>query len=889
MDCHWFRFCMTMCAWLMSAVALTAEPVTVMQNDFATCDYSKSLSIPTKSEEGVIKGRFPHGWSDNSNWAPVYYTSEHANEGTDRFWRVAIPTAMKTRIQLTHGLPQIGGADMIYELTLMARGDQSIQIGVRQVGPPYKFLWDAQKNLGTEWQACRWIFKLRRTQKDECGLWLNITGSPATIDLKNIQLRELTSAQLEAQKRESFPGTGPANLLRQSRLPLGLPTGWSLDRKLDDKDDVQITSITDPQSPSGSDVLNIQSQQSNMLLRGEPMFIDRTWLKHTASLYVKGDGQFTMTINNQRHVLGRKTIALKSDMGWQRISTSFKPLISTQPTYMAFEGQGTFQLDGLMVHSGTTVKDYQATKTVEVALASGVGEIAPYTKVHFEDESPEFQYTVTDLPLKTQAKIQFTLTNVYGKTVNKVIDLNDATQHHGKMRYDVFPNQPFGAVRVQATVMDSNGKQIGTRNELVMHRIHRPHYWMADAPQSSFGVHTLATRRHVQMAKAVGINWTRLHDAGTEYIGWYHLEPQQGKWQFRDAELNRYRQYGMQIFGALSTVPKWASRYPGYDSNGYFDRYYMPKDYQQFADEYVKIVVKRYAGTIDAWDVWNEPWGTWWAVGHDKSKPGRSGYIQPENETKTFAEFEQVVYPTVKSVNPNATVASFNTHISPTGVKWTKGILEHAKAPHGDVFSYHQYTHSSTGYPGDVVKRGLDDQRAAFADSKIPMPIWMTEGSPTSGQIAGGLYDVTLLGHNEEDVIETSDRLSRFCLSLLTSDVKRFFLYSMHCHSYFGLANGHQVLMTPEGALHPCAGALSAMTWLLEDKQYQDHKELVAGVHAWRFTDQAGKTVTVLSTQPGKRDAYHLPSQTGITYFDLMGNPLSPGSELGRTLVYCVQ
>lgn len=889
MKSYSFEFYLTMCAWLMSTVALTAQPLTVMQTDFATCDYSKSLTIPTKSEEGLIRGRFPNGWSDNSNWAPVYYTSEHTSEGTDRFWRVVIPTVMKTRIQLTHGLPQIGGADMIYELSLMARGDQPIEIGVRQTGPPYKFLWDAQKNLATEWQTYRWVFKLRRTQKDECGLWLNVSGSPATIDLKNIQLRELTSAQLEAQNRASFPGTGPVNLLRQTRLPLGLPTGWSLDRQLDDMDDVQITSITAPDSPTGSDVLNIQSQHSSMLLRGEPMFIDRTWLEHTASLYVKGDGQFTMTVNNEHQVLGRKTIALKSGMGWQRINTSFKPVISTQPTFLAFAGRGTFQLDGLMVHSGQKVQDYESTKTVEVALTSGAGEIAGYTKVHFEDELPVFQYAITGLPLKTQAKIRFALINVYGKSVEKTIDINDATPHHGQMRYDVFTDQPFGAVRVQATVVDANGTQISTPNELVMHRMHRPRYWMADAPQSAFGVHTLATRRHVQMAKAVGINWTRLHDAGTEYIGWYHLQPQPDKWQFRDVELKRYRQYGMQIFGALSTVPKWASRYPGYDVSGYFDRYYMPKDYQQFADEYVKVVVKRYAGVIDAWDVWNEPWGTWWCVGHDKSKPGRGGYIQPENETKTFADFEQVVYPIVKSVNPKATVASFNTHISQTGVKWTKGILENAKVPHGDVFSYHQYTHSRTGYPGDVVKRGLDDQRAAFPNHKIPMPIWMTEGSPTSGQIAGGLYDVTLSGHNEEDVLETSDRLSRFCLSLLTSDVKRFFLYSMHCHSYFGLANGHQVLMTPEGALHPCADALSAMTWLLEDKQYQDHKELITGVHAWRFADQAGKTVIVLSTQPGKREVYRLPQQPGTVYFDLMGNPLSPGSELGRTLVYAVE
>ena len=34
-----------------------------------------------------------------------------------------------------------------------------------------------------------------------------------------------------------------------------------------------------------------------------------------------------------------------------------------------------------------------------------------------------------------------------------------------------------------------------------------------------------AVRHGIALAKAIGANWTRLHDAGTEYIGWAHLEP----------------------------------------------------------------------------------------------------------------------------------------------------------------------------------------------------------------------------------------------------------------------------------------------------------------------------------------------------------------------------
>jgi len=53
------------------------------------------------------------------------------------------------------------------------------------------------------------------------------------------------------------------------------------------------------------------------------------------------------------------------------------------------------------------------------------------------------------------------------------------------------------------------------------------------------------------MAKAVGVNWVRLHDAGTEYIGWSFLEPEKGKWQFRDADLRRYRDHNLKTWSTL--------------------------------------------------------------------------------------------------------------------------------------------------------------------------------------------------------------------------------------------------------------------------------------------------------------------------------------------------
>ncbi len=884
-----FFLCWIVVSLSLISVGHAQENSVVMDSDLTTSSFGQPVSIKTKNDQGRITGVFPQGWQDNSSWAPVSYQSLKVTQDNTSFWRINIPTPQPERIQLRHNLPDMAGSEMVYELTLLARGNQFIEIGVRRSGAPYEFFWSTRQVLNDQWQRYQWQLKLtKHLQYQDIGLWLNITGSPAQIDLKQIKINAYTPEQILEQAKAKYPGPGPANLLRQSRLPLGMQTGWSLHRTMDDADDVQISHVSDPTSPTGSDVMHLVSEEKRMFVRGEPLTIHRYWLNHVASVYVKGSGRIQFSANSGSYYLANREIAIDPSMGWQRLVIKFKPRNDpAHPTCLTFQGIGDLCIDGLMVHSGNEPQPYQSQLPAEIALAAGEGQIASFTNTHFDNEAATFRYVCTGVPENQPAFLNLQFTNVYGKQKQQQIQLKDAKQWVGQMNYNVFDDQPYGSIHVQATITDGQGKPISTANELVMHRLRRPHYWMKDAPDSPFGTHTLSTRRHIQMAKAVGMNWTRLHDAGTEYIGWYHLEPKPGQWQFYDKQLKRYRQFGMKILGLLSTAPKWASMYPGFDVNGYFDRYYMPKDFDQFANGYVKVVVQRYDKLIDAWDIWNEPWGTWWSVGYDQSKQGTDGYIQAEDEVKQYANFQKIVYNAVKEVKPDAHVTGTNSIFGEVGKAWTKGMVENGAVPFADSFAYHHYTQSYVGYPGDVVHRGLHDQVQLFPDHKLPYPAWMTEGSPVSGQIANGLYRVTLPEAEPEDVMQTADSLSRYCLSMLTAGVQRFFLYSMHTHDYFGQANTWQVLVTEEGALHPCAAAVSAMAWFLEDTTFKQHTSLIDGLHAWVFAGPR-ETVTVLSTTPGADVDYTLPDNQGTQYFDLFGNPLTPGTPLGQTLVYQV-
>ena len=182
--------------------------------------------------------------------------------------------------------------------------------------------------------------------------------------------------------------------------------------------------------------------------------------------------------------------------------------------------------------------------------------------MQFEDEPAELAYAVTSAP--AGAVLRSRVVNVYGEQKPlPPATLGNAFLQQGRLSYLAFPERPFGPFRVEAWVEDASGVRISPYNELVVFHLRRPHYWGKDAPLSPFGVHTLATTRHDQMAKAVGVNWTRLHDAGLEYIGWYHLEPQKGTWVFRNKEIARYRRDHIKVLGLLSTAPPWASYYPG--------------------------------------------------------------------------------------------------------------------------------------------------------------------------------------------------------------------------------------------------------------------------------------------------------------------------------------
>lgn len=681
------------------------------------------------------------------------------------------------------------------------------------------------------------------------------------------------------------------NLLRVSRLPLGLQSGWTIDRDSSDGDDVQIIADREVTGPSGAPALRITADGGTTIYSA-PFGLASTDVSHAASVYVRGKGSGHLAVFGAGEQSGGEFDL--DGGGWRRIMVRFEPNPDSRLYALRFEVQGELWLDALQVEQGETAAAYAGRDSCEVCLAP-VEEAEPGgampIRVQFADRPAIVRYAVTgEAP---GAVLRGKVVTPYGRESGlPPVELDGSFLTEGDWRYDRVPGVEYGPFRIEAWVEGPDGRVIGPPNEVVVYRLRRPRYWGRDGQDSPFGVHTLSTTRHIRMAKAVGINWTRLHDAGTRYIGWYHLEPKPGEWEFHDEPIRRYRRHNMKVLGLLSTSPKWAS-WCETPTSGYFDQYYQPRDPRQFA-AYARTVVDRYDGVIDAWDIWNEPWvGAFWIRRYDPSREGHARYVTSERPWEDYARLSDAAYDAVKAADDDVPVVGISTTTHQPGERvtsgreWTRRMVAADGLSDCDIVGYHYYTRERLGRPGDGAETGYDWAISPIleAGGLGGRPVWMTEGSPTPRLLGEGFYRYTLPHEVDEDPFDTGDRLARYLVTLLAEDVKKIFLYSMHCHWYF-TSEEYAVLVTPEGYLHPSAAAHSTAAWLLEGARFRRRWRVADGVTAYRF-DAEGRTVVALCPMP-EHEAYTPPRESGAEVLDLFGNPVPEGEPLGDRIVYLV-
>ncbi len=876
--------------WLL---ALGARAETILETDFGQADQPILTAQGQANPE--VSGVLPAGWTeDSSAWADVKVTCQVQEQDGQRYLRLAVQEVKEGRVQFCkRGLPGLG-KEAFYRLTLRARSarESMIEYGVRLSGEPYEFLWNTRKTLKSDWQELNHDFQVKDPGA-EIGFWINLDGAGDTVDLAYLKLERVGRDELAAEMKAKYPDGGPANVLRNTRFPLGLPGGWMLWRDYSDGDDVQLEAAPQVLGPSGVPALKLAGAEP-FWLRGEPIGIILPTAKHVFSLAVKGEGKWQFSVlAGQYRALGRKAVELKPEADWQRVKVEFMPELMEKVCTLKIEGAGTLYIDALQCGPAEKAGgEYVQPLSGEIALACAAGDAAG-GKIQFADEPAQVRYAaVGDL---TGATLKAKAVNLYGEEqALPDIALGDGPVRSGELAYDVFAAHPYGSYRVEAWA-EKAGRRVTPMNELIVHRLRRPFYWGKDAPDSPFGVHMMATTRRLIMMKAAGVNWTRLHDAGLEYIGWAHLEPEKGRWEFRDKEINRYRQHQIKIFAELGTAPRWASYFRNEKPHsGYFDRFYQPVDLKDY-ENYVRTVVSRYRGVIDTYFVWNEPWiHAWWPVDYDETQQDRAGYLTSEHAQADFARLQQVAYDTVKAVDPTILVSGINTTNSTgsfghafSGNEWTKGVVAAGGDQWCDLYDYHQYASALNGFPEDSLDKGLGfawEALLAKHGGKFDKPVWLSEGSGTAGLHREGLYKYTLTYDNSDDSWGVSDRYCRYTIRLLTLGVGKVFNYSVHCHGGFGGGNGHAILVAEDGSFHPSGAAHSAMAWHLEDTKFQETVDLGGGLYAYLFAGGDKHTAVLMGAKGAQGRPVARPA--GGMARDLFGNDLPENAPYAERIVY---
>lgn len=823
---------------------------------------------------GRFKGSLPPKVHENfASWNASSVRAERLTENGRSFLRIHADKIDSSAQFFIDGQPL--ALPGVFELVVTARPRTSgLQFSLRQMGAPYQGFGDADFPASGEWKERRFRIQTREHCDSKVAIYFYVGGGDT--DIASVELASLDKSELAATVPR--PDAAVKNFFRNSRFPLGLPCGWNLDR-----DSRTATCAADAAHPGADGIpCLVTKAEKGFTLYSEPFQTNQPDTPHTIAFAYQGEGACRVEVQCEGRTLASQALNLSNS--WQTVRLAFTPPGDALCFGLRFSGKGTFRLDTLRAFVGTA-EPAAPDRACEVALAPGPSEIAE-TRIQFVDEPAKVRVCVTGDA--AGAVLKSCVTDLYGTCVVLPDRTISAGQKlfEGELSFDVFAARPLGQFRIEAWV-ERDGRRISPYSELVMTRLERPIFWDRDAPESAFGCHFLATESTIRMMKACGINWARLHDAGTEYSGWWNLEQVKGQWTFMDDELQCYRKNKIKIFAQLGTTPAWASHYGelGFKYMGYFEKFLRPKNNAEF-NAYVKTFVTRYKGVIDEYFVWNEPWGRWWESGQDAKFFGK------DDAKRDFAELCRGAYQTVKAVDPSIKVSGFNTTSGGSGRQWTAGVFAAGGLTNCDIIDFHVYTKNANCLADDSVEQAYRDAVGELLD-KAPnaggKPIYMSEGQGGSTGSSGvgcrmtGLYTRSITWQPEEDLAGMAEKNCRYTVSLLAQKVAKVFLYTAHGYTSLAKAPSFTVLLGADGYPHPGLAAYAQLTHVLEGKTFVRKTALGANRFVYLFAGRGG-TCAVLC---GQRDAQlPFPQDPAIRWTDLFGNPLIDSATLPGTMRY---
>ncbi|NMA46676.1 MAG: hypothetical protein GX945_08945 [Lentisphaerae bacterium] len=797
---------------LLTILSLTAMTLVAAENMLNNGGFEgewQDIDIVAK-DGGRIQGQMPADWRDNSSWAAVA-----ATYGCDRQMPNSGNACLKVTVtQVNSGNVQFAAQTLTldepgtYRASVYLRSERvgALRLQLRQVAAPYKAYGNMVVMPKPEWT------KYDLTAELPAGVPLVLmvlTSAPTEFWVDDVHLAEV--------KLQNIPAPPGGNLIANGSFEAGIGNGWSVqngEKLAWAFQDIRPEIVSDGSAPAGERYLRLRVPPGNVgqirsqLIRWAPGY------SYQASLWIKGSngGKAVLRLRGNSRALpvaAERAIVLSED--WQRILMPFKLnkfielgwLILEVPVQ---EQEVVVAMDDLRAElDPPQPPQFAADAEVAIALDSP-------GKTILDGEKHSFAIGCYGANAASD-ELLLTVTDFHGKLIHtqRLAPINQALPVPHFAGHGVFK------ARLELRRGDA---LLAHPAEQLWSQLPQPRELPAAA--SRFGVHIPLSPYFFALARRCGQRWIRLHD--TSMIAkWAELEPEEGQFFFYDDAVSAAHDAGLAILGMLDGIPYWLSS--GKRQTGYWSRWHIPDrpDTMEKWDQYCRTAISHYRGRIDHWEIWNEPWGRWWATSGGK----------PE----MYVEFMRRAYQIKQDIHPDAVIVGVDTYRG--NEKWTNDALAGGTGIF-EVFSYHEYNNNLMGDPGTpiAVATSTAEWRKLMAEHGGERPIWNTEGGSVSiGSCyrpeTGGLPYRLLPAH-----------IVRYDVCCLAAGVERFFLYSLHPDR--GEGNIFCANLEHDRAIKPLLAARAVLASLVDGNGLPSEVSIAEGLRCFRFPPENGRSLHVL-------------------------------------------
>lgn len=274
---------------------------------------------------------------------------------------------------------------------------------------------------------------------------------------------------------------------------------------------------------------------------------------------------------------------------------------------------------------------------------------------------------------------------------------------------------------------------------------------------------------------ATAIGSVRLWDSDTR---WADVQPQPGRWDFGrlDAYVAEASDHQAEVLYTLGSTPKWASARPEEPGPYGPGCAAEPQRLDDWRD-YVRRVVSRYRGAVQAYELWNEP--NFSDLARDR---GEQGFFS--GSVASMVEMARIARQALDELDPRARLLTPGFVNGPHRLAL---FLRSAGARLVDGVAYHFYSDHDARFLDQVA-----EVRAVMRQCGVAgLPLWNTECGVEAGQAPPA--------HAGSDDRLAGARLAQFLLLGGAHGMERFY--------YYAWDDGHTGMLGGSGAARARAEA----------------------------------------------------------------------------------